>query len=528
MAFPLWVAGVVLIIVGSTGNNLGNNLVSYAHEETKQKEEAKSQKSKSQKSKSDTTVSGQTSYDEENGFPEQQNEEAELIEEEDEKEKICCSWRAIGTFIFVFGNLFTFASFGFGAQSLLAALESIQFVTNLIFVKFVHKMNITNRMICATFLILAGNILVVIFAEHGAVLYTSDEMINLYQTNHIYHGYMGIAFIVWVVTTAIYMTYFKSRMENRKLLWNHTFMEPFCFAVAAALVGTQAVKFSKCMAILINVSFEGTKNEFAYYYIYLVLGVWLILVAYWLNRLDTGLKYYPPLFIIPVMQVFFVFFAIVCGGLYFKEFDHFSPTQFIGFSGGVALILSGVYGLAPTDMQLYIPPLDEEDEKLTGFAVAENGVQQEKVHPNEAEIKNIYNSGENEMNQIPTPSLQIKPQPKPQHSPMDSQKQVVMYPEVSDSGPVKNSAARNDDNSSISESNGTSSPFNQPTGETILKIENANKANKINKLKSDVKTNEKDSSLKEGPVKKNRKVVKRGTSVAPLAQLKGVKSLRKL
>jgi hypothetical protein len=31
MAVPVWIWGIVLIIFGSTGNNLGNNLVSHAH-----------------------------------------------------------------------------------------------------------------------------------------------------------------------------------------------------------------------------------------------------------------------------------------------------------------------------------------------------------------------------------------------------------------------------------------------------------------------------------------------------------------
>ena len=42
----------------------------------------------------------------------------------------------IGTIIFVSGSLLNFASYAFAAQSMLASLESIQFVTNLIFGKF--------------------------------------------------------------------------------------------------------------------------------------------------------------------------------------------------------------------------------------------------------------------------------------------------------------------------------------------------------------------------------------------------------
>ena len=99
-------------------------------------------------------------------------------------------------------------------------------------------------------------------------------------------------------------------------------------------------------------------NEFTLPHIWWILVTWLILVAYWLRRLDKGLELFPPLFIIPVMQVFFVFFAILCGGIYFQEFLHFEVQQFVGFIIGVLMILAGVFGLAPVDNNIVPPPTD--------------------------------------------------------------------------------------------------------------------------------------------------------------------------
>ena len=39
----------------------------------------------------------------------------------------------MGTGVFVLGSLLNFASYGFAAQSLLASLEAVQFVTNVAF-----------------------------------------------------------------------------------------------------------------------------------------------------------------------------------------------------------------------------------------------------------------------------------------------------------------------------------------------------------------------------------------------------------
>ena len=135
-------------------------------------------------------------------------------------------------------------------------------------------------------------------------------------------------------------------------MWKHGFVEPFTFAVSSSIIGTQAVLNSKCMSMLIQVTSRGIVNEFELPHIWWILITWIILVAYWLRRLDVGLAMYPPLFIIPVMQVFFVFFAILCGGIYFQEFLHFTATMYVGFVIGVVMILAGVYGLAPDDVQI--------------------------------------------------------------------------------------------------------------------------------------------------------------------------------
>ena len=53
------------------------------------------------------------------------------------------------------------------------------------------------------------------------------------------------------------------------------------------------------------------------------------------------------MFIIPLLQVMFILIAIVSGGIYFQEFDMFTPYQFIGFISGVLLICFGLYFLSP-------------------------------------------------------------------------------------------------------------------------------------------------------------------------------------
>ena len=399
----IWVLGVCLIIIGSLGNNLGNNLVSYDH---KQKQKAEDERLKKEaKEENDRNANeakdGADEDDEEEGNGQRTlnildtdkhadssggttvkdpliagsvessnktaniNHAANISDEEcdvvvgkpESSRKI--SLRTVGTTIFIVGNLATFASFGFAAQSLLASLESIQFVSNIFFVRYVHKEVVTWRMVIATSSIVIGNTLVVIFSDHAANLLTSAMLLNLYATNQAYWIYLGIALFLWAINHFTYAHYYDMRVNKNVLLWKHGFIEPFAYAVSSAIIGTQAVLQSKCMSMLIQVSSRGIVNEFTLPHIWWILVTWIILVAYWLRRLDKGLELFPPLFIIPVLQVFFVFFAILCGGIYFEEFVAFTYSQYIGFVIGVLMILGGVYGLAPNDLEIITPTKDQ-------------------------------------------------------------------------------------------------------------------------------------------------------------------------
>jgi hypothetical protein len=364
--------------------------------------------------------SSRTAFSEEPGSPAARSDVEDIEaptkfeEDVDEKnEKVATTmnsstYRLIGTIVFVVGSLFTFASFAFGAQSLIASLESVQFVSNVVFAKYVHKETITLRMLFATLSIVVGNILVVIFSDRAAHNYTSDYLIHLYVTNTAYQAYLCLAFLMWVIVTWLYRRYYHSRMVLRQLLWKHSFVEPLAYSISSSIIGTQAVLNSKTLALLINATLRGEKNEFSFWYVYVILGTWLVLVGFWLKRLDQGLSLFPPLFIIPVMQVFFVFFAILCGGIYFKEFASFGLTQYIGFCAGVLLILTGVYGLAPSDMKLFVPK--DPCEGLSSAGSEYKYKDQEHVCHDVEAIDPAYSS-ELQLDEPMMLDLKVKPEP---------------------------------------------------------------------------------------------------------------------
>jgi hypothetical protein len=82
-----------------------------------------------------------------------------------------------------------------------------------------------------------------------------------------------------------------------------------------------------------------------------------VTVIVWLKRLNDALVKFNPLFIIPLLQCSFIFFAIVSGGIFFQEFVTFDANQWVGFWFGITVMFGGLVLLTPH-------PVGLEDEEL--------------------------------------------------------------------------------------------------------------------------------------------------------------------
>lgn len=363
----LWWLGAILVLIGTICQNLGNNIVSVAHSNRHKEEEAEREERAESEAKaaarrasvdgSEGAVPAVPALDAAAvgvGSIEQKliREDAEGSDNDAEEEKKNESWLhrhlwAIGSCIFVGGSLTNFVSFGYAAQSLLASLQSIQFVSNMIFAKVVHKEEVSSVMMAATGFIVAGNILVVFFSEHTAVKFTGTEIFNLWATNTAFHVYLGVMGSVALACEYTFRYYNEYRMKEGKFLWMHSFVESACYCTASSFVGQLAVMNAKCLSMYLTGGQAGV--EFQHPPLYVALFVWLSFVTFWFRRMDYGLNLFPPLYFIPVLMISFVFINIVAGGIFFQEFLLFNTTQYIGFCIGAFCILLGVYFLAPAN-----------------------------------------------------------------------------------------------------------------------------------------------------------------------------------
>mmetsp|Transcript_9032 Transcript_9032/g.17034 ORF Transcript_9032/g.17034 Transcript_9032/m.17034 type:complete len:507 (+) Transcript_9032:125-1645(+) len=321
-----WALGVSLGLLGSIAINTGNNIQSLA---------LKSLKNDGRKYRSGKPKTVPV------------DDKGECVDTVNASIPNPCSsslW-LIGTTIFITGSLLNFVSYAFAAQSMLASLESVQFVTNLVFGKFMLKAEINRTMMYGTLLTVLGTIIAVQFSSKATLSFSIAEMVQLYR-NPSYISYLAVTLLSMIILSYIYKKHKKQKLRGRQLRRTAVIM-PLCYSLWSALCGTQSVVQAKILAELLAIQVSGTENIFKSKLLYVTIILWLITAWIWLSRLNNSLREFDPLFIIPMLQCSFIFFAIISGGIFFREFDTFSWSQWLGFWSGVFVMFTGLRLLTP-------------------------------------------------------------------------------------------------------------------------------------------------------------------------------------
>jgi drug/metabolite transporter (DMT)-like permease len=349
-----WTLGIILGIIGSVAINTGNNLQSlglkYLQQEGSSSSKRKThplssplpakppQRRQSIPWLSPTTIKAAP-------FDDNEDDSQSFVFVNVKKSPTSSKMWLFGTFVFVTGSLLNFASYAFAAQSMLASLESIQFVTNLIFGRILLGARITETMLAGTMLTVVGTIM--------AVQFSSKETLEL-STSEIKHLYRSTAYLVYLILMIVVLVglhFFYRRLTTMQKtgnpIKNSDTIMPCIYSVWSALFGTQSVVQAKILAELLAAHTSGEENIFSEWFTYMTVFVWISTVVVWLQRLNNALETFDPLFIIPLLQVSFILFAIVSGGIFFQEFSSFNASQWFGFCFGIIVMFSGLVLLTP-------------------------------------------------------------------------------------------------------------------------------------------------------------------------------------
>ncbi|GJR83645.1 probable magnesium transporter NIPA8 [Tanacetum coccineum] len=168
------------------------------------------------------------------------------------------SWR-IGILFFAFGNALNFISFGYAAQqSLLAALGSVQFVSNIAFAYVVLNKTVTVKVVVATTFIVLGNTFLVAFGNHQSPVYTQDQLAEKYS-NITFLFYCLLLVVVVIMHHYVYRRgEWLLSMPGKDFSPYWKLLIPFSYAVVSGAIGSCSVLFAKSLSNLLRLSMSSS------------------------------------------------------------------------------------------------------------------------------------------------------------------------------------------------------------------------------------------------------------------------------
>jgi len=328
MSLPQWVIGVFICIGGNTLANLGWVIQKYSHMQNQAKPTAE--------------------------------------QKEYYKQKV---W-IIGCMVYIVGNLGDIVALGFAAQSLVAPLGSVVLVVNAIVSPCILKEKITLRDLQAILVIIVGDVLIVLYANHEETSYSLSQLIDFF---------LRPVFIAFFLVTAVilaFLSHEKDFLERKLDVNDPSFYDeekkgdrnkwikddvfhPYCYAALAGVVGGISVLLAKCVAELVKVTMNGDstqfKNPVSWLFCFLLIATCLA-QCHWINQ---GLERYDSFYIVPMFHVHWNVWSILGGIIFFQEFKTFTAINYGLFLLGVTCILVGVAFLSQREMNNQLNDYDE-------------------------------------------------------------------------------------------------------------------------------------------------------------------------
>ncbi|KAL3032071.1 hypothetical protein AAZX31_02G064000 [Glycine max] len=257
------------------------------------------------------------------------------------------SWR-IGIVFFFLGNCLNFISFGYAAQSLLAALGSVQFVSNIAFAYFVLNKMVTVKVLVATAFIVLGNVFLVAFGNHQSPVYTPEQLTEKYT---------NISFLLYLLALISIVALHHSIYKRGELLlgvsghdlrpyWS--MLLPFSYAVVSGAVGSCSVLFAKSLSNLLRLALSNGYQLHSWF-TYSMLLLFLSTAGFWMTRLNEGLSLFDAILIVPMFQIAWTLFSICTGFIYFQEYQVFDALRTTMFMLGMMCVFIGISLLAPDE-----------------------------------------------------------------------------------------------------------------------------------------------------------------------------------
>jgi hypothetical protein len=124
------------------------------------------------------------------------------------------------------------------------------------------------------------------------------------------------------------------------------------FSIKSALFGTQAVVLAKSLSMLLIQALHPSpaySNPLLSYQTYFIVLGFAAAATYWVTRLNHALRLFEAVYLIPMMQIAWIVFSSLAGGIYYEEFIGFGLKEYCSYAVGFVCVLVGVAMLCPRD-----------------------------------------------------------------------------------------------------------------------------------------------------------------------------------
>ncbi|XP_077229665.1 magnesium transporter, putative (DUF803) [Tasmannia lanceolata] len=257
------------------------------------------------------------------------------------------TWR-VGILFFALGNCLNFISFGYAAQSLLAALGSVQFVSNIAFAYFVLNTTVGGKVLLATAFIVLGNIFLVAFGNHQSPVFTAEQLVEKYS-NLVFLLYCIILMFIVLVNHSVYRRgEILVSVSGHDLSSYWRMLLPFSYATVSGAVGSCSVLFAKSLSNMLRLTMS-SNYQLHTWFTYSMLLLFLSTAGFWMARLNEGLSLFDAILIVPMFQIVWTFFSICTGFVYFQEYQVFDAPRTLMFLLGMTFVFIGISLLSPDD-----------------------------------------------------------------------------------------------------------------------------------------------------------------------------------
>ena len=264
----------------------------------------------------------------------------------------------IGMLVFIFSSLFNFVALAFAPASILTPIESIQFVTNIIYNRVYNGAPVSPLMATGVTCAVVGTCLTVFFGAQGETCFQGDYMEGLWKRPAwlvYFIGTMIIAIVTYFVHSCM-----KARADMDAVFAQRTaILRPVLYTLSASLAGgSQVITHSKGLSSLLTLAFQGdVVGVFTDWPIYVELFITVAAGILWVQRQTLGLGLFDPLIILPLLIGSFIVTGGISGGIFFGEFDFVDDgrlgwANWILYILGMVLVVVGLAIIAVAGTQL--------------------------------------------------------------------------------------------------------------------------------------------------------------------------------